>query len=231
MQRLCVSWILFPTRPSHAGCLGWMCMSVHKGVCACENILSALIHTHAYTETAVCVLMHACVYACVCVCVKMHACKYVRMYVRTYGLRMYTTTRIHAQVNLDKSVYWRLAAAGAICASIGHGLLVPLDTVKTRMQTAPPGKYENTMDAFVKVLRDEGGGRLYCGACSPRWSALLCTAPFRLAAPNFAAGGLLILLGPRGPFCIRSRYSCSGVPWQVSLPLPQHVLLWPSRRD
>ena len=67
MQRVCVSWILFPTRPSHAECLSWMCVSVHKAACACENILSALIHTHAYTETAVCVLMHACVYACVCV--------------------------------------------------------------------------------------------------------------------------------------------------------------------
>jgi len=29
----------------------------------------------------------------------------------------------------------RLAAAGGICASIAHGLLVPLDTVKTRLQT------------------------------------------------------------------------------------------------
>jgi len=35
----------------------------------------------------------------------------------------------------NTGVYYRLAASGAICAAIGHGLLVPLDTVKTRMQT------------------------------------------------------------------------------------------------
>jgi len=58
---------------------------------------------------------------------------------------------------LDGGVYWRLAAAGAICASIGHGLLVPLDTVKTRLQTAPKGSYDGPVDAFVKVFRDEGG--------------------------------------------------------------------------
>ena len=33
------------------------------------------------------------------------------------------------------TVSHRLAAAGGICASIAHGLLVPLDTVKTRLQT------------------------------------------------------------------------------------------------
>ncbi len=58
---------------------------------------------------------------------------------------------------LDGGVYWRLSAAGAICASIGHGLLVPLDTVKTRIQTAPKGSYDGPTDAFVKVFRDEGG--------------------------------------------------------------------------
>ena len=58
---------------------------------------------------------------------------------------------------LDGGVYWRLSAAGAICASIGHGLLVPLDTVKTRIQTAPKGSYDGPTDAFIKVFRDEGG--------------------------------------------------------------------------
>jgi hypothetical protein len=56
-----------------------------------------------------------------------------------------------------ESLYIRLAAAGAICASIAHGLLVPLDTIKTRLQTSPKGSYGGFADACVRVFRDEGG--------------------------------------------------------------------------
>uniref|UniRef100_A0A7S4M0S6 Uncharacterized protein n=1 Tax=Guillardia theta TaxID=55529 RepID=A0A7S4M0S6_GUITH len=64
---------------------------------------------------------------------------------------------IEKESNLDGSVYWRLAASGAICASFAHAALVPLDTVKIRMQTAPQGTYDGLLDAAVKVLTKEGG--------------------------------------------------------------------------
>ena len=35
---------------------------------------------------------------------------------------------------------------------MAHGFLVPLDTVKIRMQTAPQGTYSSFSDATVKVL-------------------------------------------------------------------------------
>jgi len=40
-----------------------------------------------------------------------------------------------------------LTARGAVA----HGALVPLDTVKIRMQTAPQGTYKNFVDAGVQV--------------------------------------------------------------------------------
>ena len=75
--------------------------------------------------------------------------------------------------SLDLSVYARLAASGAVCASISHGLLVPLDTVKIRMQTAPPGKYASAADAAVTILTKVGGGG---GVLVPGWLmlAVLC---------------------------------------------------------
>ena len=164
----------------------------------CLREYTVCTHTHARIHRNCSMCTHACMRVCMCVCVKMHACKYVRMYVRTYGLRMYTNTRIHAQVNLDKSVYWRLAAAGAICASIGHGLLVPLDTVKTRMQTAPPGKYENTMDAFVKVLRDEGGGAALLRGLQPEVVGFAVYGAFSFGGTEFCRRWVADLAGPQG---------------------------------
>ena len=51
----------------------------------------------------------------------------------------------------------RIGLSGALCASVAHGALVPLDTVKLKLQTAPKGKYKSLPDAVVKVMRDEGG--------------------------------------------------------------------------
>ena len=61
----------------------------------------------------------------------------------------------------------RIAAAGAVCASIGHGALVPLDTIKLKLQTAPAGKYSNIVDASVKILRDEGGIKTFINGFQP----------------------------------------------------------------
>jgi hypothetical protein len=54
-----------------------------------------------------------------------------------------------------------------VCASIGHGALVPLDTIKLKLQTAPAGKYSNIVDASVKILRDEGGIKTFINGFQP----------------------------------------------------------------
>lgn len=45
--------------------------------------------------------------------------------------------------------------AGGICAFVTHALCTPIDVVKTRIQTKP-GKYSGTVDAFYKIVSEEG---------------------------------------------------------------------------
>mmetsp|Transcript_22286 Transcript_22286/g.22459 ORF Transcript_22286/g.22459 Transcript_22286/m.22459 type:complete len:344 (+) Transcript_22286:238-1269(+) len=55
------------------------------------------------------------------------------------------------------------AAGGVTVVLIGH----PFDTIKTRLQTAPPGFYGNTADCIRKTLRKEGVGGFFKGMSSP----------------------------------------------------------------
>lgn len=45
--------------------------------------------------------------------------------------------------------------AGGICAFVTHALCTPIDVVKTRIQTKP-GRYTGMIDAFYKIVSDEG---------------------------------------------------------------------------
>lgn len=54
-------------------------------------------------------------------------------------------------------------AAGGICALVTHAACTPIDVVKTRVQTAVPGKYTGAHDALRAILRDEGPGTLLKG--------------------------------------------------------------------
>jgi solute carrier family 25 phosphate transporter 3 len=55
------------------------------------------------------------------------------------------------------SEFGRIGISGAICASLAHAVLVPLDTVKIRLQTAPKGTYQSFFDATYKIMTREGG--------------------------------------------------------------------------
>lgn len=55
------------------------------------------------------------------------------------------------------------ALAGAMGCAGTHSVVIPLDVVKTRLQTSP-GKYESVSDGFVKIFKDEGLGGLFLGA-------------------------------------------------------------------
>lgn len=59
-------------------------------------------------------------------------------------------------------LYWRIFLSGGVCASISHAWAVPLDVVKTRLQTDPE-KYSGVADAFVKISREEGPSMLLKG--------------------------------------------------------------------
>ncbi|KAK0635116.1 mitochondrial carrier domain-containing protein [Bombardia bombarda] len=62
------------------------------------------------------------------------------------------------------ALYSRFALAGALCCSITHGALTPVDVVKTRIQL-DPGKYNSGMiGSFRQVIKSEGAGALLTGA-------------------------------------------------------------------
>jgi len=52
--------------------------------------------------------------------------------------------------------------AGSICACLSHVGGVPIDVLKTRLQT-DPGRYDGLWDAAVKVTRTEGPAMLLQG--------------------------------------------------------------------
>ena len=59
----------------------------------------------------------------------------------------------------------KIFLAGGLCSSVAHTLLVPLDVVKTRLQTEPAGTYEGPIDC-VRALAtsDEGAAAFVQGA-------------------------------------------------------------------
>ena len=65
--------------------------------------------------------------------------------------------------NLSLDVYALLGVAGGLGCATTHTLVIPLDVVKTRLQTNP-GRYDNIFDGARKIARDEGMSALLLGA-------------------------------------------------------------------
>jgi solute carrier family 25 phosphate transporter 3 len=60
-------------------------------------------------------------------------------------------------------LYARFAFAGAVCCSVTHGALTPVDVVKTRIQLEPEVYNKGMVSAFRQVVRNEGAGALLTG--------------------------------------------------------------------
>lgn len=58
--------------------------------------------------------------------------------------------------------YLRGALSGGICCGLTHGMVTPVDVVKTRMQL-DPSKYGGMLSGFRKVVAEEGAGALLTG--------------------------------------------------------------------
>jgi len=61
------------------------------------------------------------------------------------------------------NLYSRFALAGAICCSITHGALTPVDVVKTRIQLDPVTYNKGLIGGFRQVIAKEGAGALLTG--------------------------------------------------------------------
>lgn len=63
-------------------------------------------------------------------------------------------------------MFLRFAACGAACGSTAHAFLIPIDVVKTRMQSEPK-KYPDMVSTFGTLVKEEvrrcccrGGGEI-----------------------------------------------------------------------
>ncbi|KAI5858656.1 mitochondrial phosphate carrier protein [Tricharina praecox] len=61
------------------------------------------------------------------------------------------------------SLYSRFAFAGAVCCSVTHGALTPVDVVKTRIQLDPAKYNKGMIGGFKQVIKGEGAGALLTG--------------------------------------------------------------------
>ncbi|KUJ21715.1 mitochondrial carrier [Mollisia scopiformis] len=61
------------------------------------------------------------------------------------------------------ALYSRFALAGAICCSVTHGALTPVDVVKTRIQLDPVTYNRGLIGGFRQVIAKEGAGALLTG--------------------------------------------------------------------
>lgn len=71
--------------------------------------------------------------------------------------------RVFRERTLDVGTYAFFAAAGAVGCALTHVGVVPLDVVKTRMQTDPTNDYKNTLDGMRKMAHREGWRSLSLG--------------------------------------------------------------------
>ncbi|KAF4344910.1 mitochondrial phosphate carrier [Fusarium beomiforme] len=62
------------------------------------------------------------------------------------------------------ALYSRFALAGAVCCSVTHGGLTPVDVVKTRIQLDPATYNRGLVGGFRQVVQNEGAGALLTGA-------------------------------------------------------------------
>ncbi|KAJ9638355.1 mitochondrial phosphate carrier protein [Coniosporium apollinis] len=61
------------------------------------------------------------------------------------------------------ALYSRFAFAGAVCCSVTHGALTPVDVVKTRIQLDPVTYNRGLIGGFRQVIAKEGAGAIWTG--------------------------------------------------------------------
>lgn len=70
---------------------------------------------------------------------------------------------IELEKSLDPSTVLRFVASGALCSSLAHLVLTPIDVVKTKVQTKPDIYNQGMIGTFKKVWKEEGPRTLFDG--------------------------------------------------------------------
>ncbi|CAM1510502.1 Fc.00g008370.m01.CDS01 [Cosmosporella sp. VM-42] len=82
------------------------------------------------------------------------------------------------------ALYSRFALAGALCCSITHGGLTPVDVVKTRIQLDPVTYNRGLVGGFRQVVQNEGAGALLTGA-GPTFAGYFLQGAFKFGGYEF----------------------------------------------
>ncbi|KAI1084570.1 mitochondrial phosphate carrier protein Mir1 [Whalleya microplaca] len=91
-------------------------------------------------------------------------------------------------------LYSRFALAGAICCSVTHGSLTPVDVVKTRIQLDPATYNRGLIGGFRQVIQKEGAGALLTGA-GPTFAGYFLQGAFKFGGYEFFKQQAINLVG------------------------------------
>ncbi|KAH6621187.1 mitochondrial carrier domain-containing protein [Chaetomium sp. MPI-SDFR-AT-0129] len=91
-------------------------------------------------------------------------------------------------------LYSRFAFAGAICCSVTHGALTPVDVVKTRIQLDPVTYNNGMIGGFKKVVQSEGAGALLTGV-GPTFAGYFLQGAFKFGGYEFFKQQSINILG------------------------------------
>jgi len=92
------------------------------------------------------------------------------------------------------ALYSRFALAGAICCSVTHGGLTPVDVVKTRIQLDPVTYNKGLIGGFRQVIAKEGAGALLTGF-GPTAAGYFLQGAFKFGGYEFFKQQSINLLG------------------------------------
>jgi len=92
------------------------------------------------------------------------------------------------------ALYSRFALAGAICCSVTHGSLTPVDVVKTRIQLDPATYNRGLIGGFRQVIAKEGAGALLTGA-GPTFAGYFLQGAFKFGGYELFKQQSINLLG------------------------------------
>lgn len=81
-------------------------------------------------------------------------------------------------------LYSRFALAGAICCSVTHGGMTPVDVVKTRIQLDPATYNRGMIGGFRQVIQNEGASALLTGA-GPTFAGYFLQGAFKFGGYEF----------------------------------------------
>jgi len=92
------------------------------------------------------------------------------------------------------ALYSRFALAGAICCSVTHGALTPVDVVKTRIQLDPAKYNRGLVGGFRQVIANEGAGALLTGV-GPTFAGYFLQGTFKFGGYELFKQQSINLLG------------------------------------